>query len=256
MYKVFNMRLGRSARRSPLASASLAVASLLALTAPALAQSNRSIINGGFEQPAVAAGGIAFFDEGQVPGWETSATDNQMELWGTGALGVPAFEGNQFVELNAFQVATLFQPLCLVPGDSVNWSFAHRGRAGNDTLRLTIGTDVITTVTTGTADWSINEGTYTPTLTASAPVQFFFESVSAAGGDSVGNFLDAVEIVLPPHYELSTTASSDAEAAGGNLPVLLVSGTLTAPGSVDVAVAGTATSGVDYTFTATVAVFA
>jgi MYXO-CTERM domain-containing protein len=254
MHNVSNTRPGRGARRSPLASASLAAASLLALTAPALAQSNRSIINGGFEQPDVALGVVAFFDEGQVPGWETSASDGQMEFWGSGFQGVPAFEGDQFVELNANLVATLFQPLCLVPGDSVSWSFAHRGRLGNDTLRLTIGTDVITTVTTGTADWSINEGTYTPTLTASAPVQFFFESVSAAGGSGAGNFLDDVEIVLPPHYELGAAAGSGAEAAGDNLPLLLVSGTLTTPGSVDVAIAGTATPGADYTFTATVTV--
>jgi MYXO-CTERM domain-containing protein len=241
--------------RRPLWGASLAVASLLATTAPALAQSNRSIINGGFELPDVGLNGVFFFDEGAVPGWETTATDGQMEFWGSGFNSVPAFEGDQFVELNAFEVATLFQPLCLVPGDVVNWSFAHRGRLGNDTLRLTIGPDVITTVTTGTADWSPNSGTYTPTLTASAPVQFFFESVDAAGGSAAaGNFLDAVEIVLPPHYELSTAAGSDAEGTGGNLPVLLVSGTLTSLGSVTVAVSGTATPGTDFTFNTTVSI--
>lgn len=243
-----------SARGARLAGASLAVA-LLATTAPAGAQSNRSIINGGFEQPPVPAGANAIISEDQIPGWETSASDGAMELWGTGFQGVPAFAGNQFAELNANQVATLFQPLCLVPGDTVNWSFAHRGRSGVDTIRLTIGTDEITTVSTGNTDWSVNAGTYTPTLTASAPVQFFFESIDAAGGSQgAGNFLDEVQIVLPPHYEISTAASTGGEATADALPVLLVSGTLTTDGSVTVNVSGTATQGDDFTFAGTVTI--
>jgi MYXO-CTERM domain-containing protein len=243
-----------SARGSRLAGASLAFA-LLATTAPAWAQSNRSIINGGFEQPPIPAGTFQLIDDSNIPGWETSATDNVMELWGTGFNFVPAFAGNQFAELNANEVATLFQPLCLVPGDAVNWSFAHRGRLGVDTIRLTIGTDQITTVSTGDAEWSVNAGTYTPNITASAPVQFFFESVSSAGGSQgVGNFLDDVQIVLPPHYEISTAPSSGDEASGDTLPILLVSGTLTTAGSVTVNVSGTATQGDDFTFAATVAI--
>ncbi|HWN68513.1 MAG TPA: DUF4215 domain-containing protein [Haliangium sp.] len=245
-----------SPRVPRLAGASLAVALFATVTtAPAWAQSNRSIINGGFEQPPVPAGTFQIIDENNIPGWETSATDSLMELWGTGFLGVPAFAGNQFAELNANQVATLFQPLCLVPGDTVNWSFAHRGRSGTDTIRLTIGTDQVTTESTGSADWAVYSGTYTPTITASAPVQFFFESVDAAGGSgSAGNFLDAVEIVLPPHFEVSGGAGNDDEATGGNLPVLLVSGTMTTPGTVDVTVSGTATAGEDFTFATTVTI--
>ncbi|WP_428263611.1 MYXO-CTERM sorting domain-containing protein [Haliangium sp.] len=239
-------------RTSRLAGTGLVLASLVTVIAPATAQ-NRSIINGGFEQPAHASG-VAFPTEDEVPGWQTTASDNLMELWRSGFSGVPSFEGDQFAELNANEVSTLFQPLCLVPGDTVNWSFAHRGRSGDDTIRLTIGTDVITTETSGNDNWSTYSGTYSPTLTASAPVDFFFESVSAAGGGAAGNFLDAVEIVLPPHYELSVSTSSGVEAAGDNLPVLLVTGTVTTEGSVDVAVAGTATSGDDYTFTSTLTI--
>lgn len=244
----------RFLRRPRLAGAGLTIA-LLATAAPAWAQSNRSIINGGFEQPPVPAGTFQLINDSNIPGWETSATDNVMELWGTGFNGVPAFAGNQFAELNATEVATLFQPLCLVPGDIVNWSFAHRGRLGVDTIRLTIGTDQITTVSTGDTEWSVNAGTYTPNITASAPVQFFFESVSSAGGSGgVGNFLDDVQIVLPPHYEISTAASSGDEATGETLPILLVSGTLTTDGSVTVNVSGTATPGDDFTFAATVTI--
>lgn len=72
----------RPSRFSRLAGASLAVATLIATTAPALAQStrNRSIINGSFEDPAVAGAGV-FRPEDAVPGWETSASDNIIELW-------------------------------------------------------------------------------------------------------------------------------------------------------------------------------
>jgi VCBS repeat-containing protein len=54
-------------------------------------------------------------------------------------------------------------------------------------------------------------------------------------------------INLDPTVELSVATASDNEANGGNLPTLLVSGTLLTAATVEVAFSGTATSGTDYT---------
>ena len=76
----------------------------LALTAPVSA----GLINGGFESFPVW--GYDFYN-GTTPtsGWATTAPDNLLEIWGNGFLGVPAYEGNSFAELNANYASTLFQ---------------------------------------------------------------------------------------------------------------------------------------------------
>ncbi|UOG93249.1 MAG: Ig-like domain-containing protein [Candidatus Thiothrix sulfatifontis] len=51
---------------------------------------------------------------------------------------------------------------------------------------------------------------------------------------------------LAPAVELSVATASDAEASGGNLPVLVVSGNLLTDATVEVALSGTAVSGTDY----------
>ncbi|MBU0653550.1 MAG: cadherin domain-containing protein [Gammaproteobacteria bacterium] len=51
---------------------------------------------------------------------------------------------------------------------------------------------------------------------------------------------------LAPSVELSVVTASDAEASGGNLPVLVVSGNLLTDATVEVALSGTAVSGTDY----------
>ena len=59
------------------------------------------IDNGGFETPLVPNNSFRLFDESLVPPWSTTDSRNQIEIWGTGFLGVPAFEGRQFAEINA-----------------------------------------------------------------------------------------------------------------------------------------------------------
>ena len=75
-------------------------------------------------------------------------------------------------------------------------------------------------------------------------------------------FLFLAWLLLSPSFasaaavvEFSTATASDAENSGGNLPVLLVDGTLAEDRTVEVAVTGgTATSGTDYTNTVTVTI--
>lgn len=156
------------------------------------------LTNGGFELPGFPANTVNFPTAVQVPGWNTSATDNVIEIWTSAFNGVSAYQGNQFAELNANQVSTLYQDVTgIAAGATVGYEFAHRGRAGNDTMRFVV-TDLVTNqvifqrqVTTGNTAWAFYNGSGI-TATGNA-LRFAFVSVAAAGGATVGNFLDAAD---------------------------------------------------------------
>lgn len=172
------------------------------------------ITNAGFESPVIAAGSYSIVNESTVPGWLTTATDNNIELWSSGFLGVPSFEGNQFVELNATQNSALYQALCLTPGSQISWSVRHRGRSGVDVARVRIGATLASatvqaTMTTGNTSWGLYSGTYTVPL-GQVSTFFIFEAVSTASGSiSVGNFIDDVQITV-----LSTPPCLDSDNDG------------------------------------------
>ena len=83
-----------------------------------------------------------------VPGWSTTATGHLIEfgvnigrsyapqLWGSDK-SIP--NGNQFAELNADEVSTLYQNVSTVGGHIYEWGLSHRGREGTDTMALIIG---------------------------------------------------------------------------------------------------------------------
>lgn len=156
------------------------------------------LVNAGGEDPYLASG-YTIINESQVPGWQTTATDNKIEIWASGFQGVPAQEGHQFFELNANQVASLYQELCLEPGSTIYWSVWHRGRSGVDVADVKIGATVETaefqaTMTDGKTAWGYYSGSYNVPLGQTTTV-FVFESISATGGNrSYGNFLDNFEI--------------------------------------------------------------
>ena len=181
----------------------LAPALFLLLIAP---MARAQLTNGSFESYGVPAGGLSYFTDTNFAGWRTTATDHQIEVWGNGFNGVPSYDGTDFAELNAFQVSTLYQDISgIAAGNLVDFHFAHRGRLGVDTLRLTItdaGADNIigtaddtTLFTNQYADGNTAWGFYTdpaPLVALGHNVRFAYASISAAGGDpTFGNFLDA-----------------------------------------------------------------
>jgi hypothetical protein len=160
---------------------------------------NLAITNGSFEDPLQAPNTFSLKNASLVSGWKTTASDNRIEFWGTGFNGVPSQNGSQFVELNASVSSGLYQDLCVLPGDSISWSIAHRGRAGVDRMDIKIGVPgaLVTqrTVSTG-QNWVIYTGTYKVPL-GQTVTRFQFEAVSTAtGNNSVGNFIDNVQIGL------------------------------------------------------------
>ncbi|GJE54785.1 hypothetical protein EKPJFOCH_1269 [Methylobacterium thuringiense] len=164
--------------------------------------------NGGFETPVIAGETFQIIPDSTVPGWKTDATDREMELWKSGFQGVTAYEGNQFAEINANQVAALFQTFAAAAGSKISLDFAHRGREGIDTMKVVV-TDLGADNTLGTADDTVlldksyadgktAWGAYHEDLAQNASgntLRFEFRSISAAGqSQSVGNFVDGIKI--------------------------------------------------------------
>ena len=109
---------------------------------------DNAIVNGSFEDPPQKDRNAPQLEAGDVSGWSTTAIGQLIEfgvntkassapqLWGTDK-SIP--DGNQFAELNADEVSTLYQNVSTVDGHIYEWGLSHRGRAGTDTMALIIG---------------------------------------------------------------------------------------------------------------------
>ncbi len=157
-----------------------------------------------------------------IGGWFTTEPDHQIEVWGTGFNGVPSFDGTDFVELNANAVGTLYQTTTgIAVGNTVDWHFAHRGRAGVDTMQLNI-VDITTGQTLfssnysdGTTAWGFYSGTFTVVagVAVTDTIKFSYVSISSVGGPSVGNFLDAADFGIGANSGTGITQLSAPEPA-------------------------------------------
>jgi len=150
------------------------------------------------ELPVITLGRQTIVDANTVPGWQTTASDNKIEIWSTGFNGVAAQEGNQFFEINANRASALYQELCLEPGSTIRWSVWHRGRAGVDVAKVRIGATLasateLATMSTSNTAWKYYRGTYVVPANETTTL-FIFDAASTAGGNSVGNFLDNFRI--------------------------------------------------------------
>jgi hypothetical protein len=151
-----------------------------------------------FEDPVIGASTYQIVNANTVPGWQTTATDNMVEIWSAGFLGVQPYLGNQFMELNANQDAALYQDVLTTPGAIMGISLAHRGRGGVDVMELLAGPPGGPYQTIQTYSDGLAWGHYTDYYTVPAgqnTTQFMFQTVSCNGGacGGSGNFLDAVE---------------------------------------------------------------
>lgn len=191
------------------------------------------LCNSDFEDAQVVSpGSFALKHQSLIPCWQTSATDGLIEVWGSGFNGVAAYSGNQFIELNANMVSTLSQDFTAVPGSSVTIYFAHRGRAGTDVMSVSIGPVggpyiSLGIFSAGNTAWVYNNVSYTFPLNGLTQYSLRFNSVSSAGGNpSVGNFLDAISVVLPqPSITLQVTDASCPGASDGSIVVNATGGT-------------------------------
>lgn len=242
---------------------------------PALTASNPA--NGCYRQ----------LDEAQVPGWATThpsqagsgdctspgaSSGRLIELWRTNFQGVVARDASNFAEVNAEASSRMFQNACLVNGEQINWRFSHRGRGSasvRDVLDFNVGASlpIVRVGTTSTGAFNapvVSQGTavapaaggngwidYSGSFAyggVSGTTSLGFESISTgSGSNTVGNFLDNIQIELRPFVEFVQASSSTPESASNNLPTLRVNGTVLTAFNVTVLVTGgTATLGADY----------
>ncbi|MDJ0568243.1 MAG: hypothetical protein QNJ53_04285 [Pleurocapsa sp. MO_192.B19] len=165
-----------------------------------------------------------------------------VELWVNRFQGVPAARGNQFAELNAQADSALYQDILVFAGEEIPWSAAHRGRqkdnkadvaevfisdpndwtgptfSGNKLYSAQIETSKngsISTINPSlgnvpnsqlknplSSGWVKYSDTWQGPST-SKKYRFAFQSISTgSGNNTVGNFLDDIQIKLSPIVDL------------------------------------------------------
>jgi uncharacterized repeat protein (TIGR01451 family) len=118
----------------------------------------RSFLNSSFEAPQFPDTCIYLIDEKYIPGWNTTHSltaqvtfgfsggipcpltgggteyggtvpGRQIEIWrNNNIVGVNAPVGNQHAELNSSESSALYQTMCLIQNEEIEFSFYHRGR--------------------------------------------------------------------------------------------------------------------------------
>ncbi len=199
---------------------------------PGITLCSSGLLNGGFEQPIIESATpqwqnftskIASYRENDVPGWGTipnlpgsfASPDtpfaagfgdrNAIELWREGNNSSPILthpiEGNQFAEINANVPGRLYQDFTVLPGTEIRWQLAHRGRQGDDTMAVFLGTPDSEIQqgpnhTTPNTEWRVYSGTYT-VPGGQDVTRFAVKAVSSTGGSlGLGNFVDDVRLTL------------------------------------------------------------
>ena len=191
------------------------------------------VVNGGFEDTGQAANSFSLLPEEVVPGWSTTDISNTIEVWGEDFIVNNSPDGGARVEAGSFfNNTTLSQTIDVVAGEEYDWSFYHRGRHGEDTLRLDIAdasnpaaSDALGSFTTGNADWEQYSGTYTvPDGVTSISLNFTI--VSNIGATGQGNLLDGVHFGLaaPSAAQASPLKASYAQTSGSDFAALLADG--------------------------------
>ena len=201
------------------------------------------IVNGSFEEPVIPDSGYQEYYQPFLPNgtaemiWQTTASDGQVEYLSVKYDKYKEFsskwhnvdaaaKGVQFVELNAYEAGALYQDVLTVPGSTMYWQCAHRGRGTSaddprtDTMAVVImsvdeaasinSTDKLaaaisdgayaTDCTTDNSAWKYYNGTYVVPEGQYLTRYFFWAKSTANGDQTTGNHLDDVSFSteLPP----------------------------------------------------------
>jgi Right handed beta helix region/Carboxypeptidase regulatory-like domain len=215
----------------------------------------RIIANPGFEQPAQASNGAGFSvleGYGTTPPtvWQTTEDTapyvNSLEYWrgvntGNGGQASGPHSGNQHIELNASTNAAVYQDICVLQNETINWSLWHAARLGSESddtniMRVTVsnpsdwtGKTPPTTPLYSSPDlstqfsqgWSAKNGSYTHSQ-SSGKFRFAFHSiqgsiVATTRSLSYGNFLDDVLLSMSPVIDFLPTDLAN----GVNIPTTI-----------------------------------
>jgi hypothetical protein len=173
------------------------ICAMLFCNLKSFSQNCELICNGDFESPSVISS-PHLVSNSAMSCWQTTATDSILELWYSGFQGVVSYSGNQFLEINANEMASVYQEVYFSAGDFLTISFAHRARVGVDTMSVSLGTQNNLPVVLGyfadsTSSWGYYVINYT--VPASGYYRVSFNSVYSGGNlASLGNFIDDVSV--------------------------------------------------------------
>lgn len=167
-------------------------------------------VNLSFEQPVIGSN----WEIIATPGWSTN--DAGTEIWQSGFNGAVAPNGNQLAELQANNNSADWQDFPTLPGDIIDWSFFHKGRQDNDTVRVNIGSPGSQTnegeFTTGPSAFVQYGDTYSVPA-AQTTTRFVLQPVDTG---SVGNLVDLVAFNLTCEIGIVTTSTgvTDSDTSG------------------------------------------
>ena len=180
-------------------------ATILGAVLSTAAQANL-IENGGFEDigNSVAIGGYGSSSTWQIyssiPDWDAS---QNMEIW-TNNFIVPAYEGNNVLELNAHPgtangVFSIYQTFATTVGQEYELTFAGRKRQANSDEAFMVSVADLTESIYNQAWGTWTEYSYNFTATSELSTLTF---TSLDGGrDTTGNIFDAVSVQEVPEPE-------------------------------------------------------
>ncbi len=159
------------------------------------------IVNGGFEDNNVAAGGWSYFSSASVNGWDGS----NIEIWDSKD-GVVAPEGTQHAELNAHpntgSLFSIYQTFSTVVGQQYDVSFFYSARENNnEAFNFSVGNLNLLFNDHVVGSWNHYTGTFVAQGTTS---ELRFTSTNSS---TVGNFLDGV-VVDVSHVTVSEPNSA------------------------------------------------
>jgi hypothetical protein len=167
------------------------------LTISGTAHSNL-IANGGFESPNINSGWT--YADDTSDGWQ----GDNIEVWASGFNGVTSYEGNQHGELNAHPYDQtsweIYQSFETILNELYDISFAYSARSNDSEafkFSLVDGTDNVLAETIDdhvTGKWNYFSDSFYGT---GNEMKLTFTSVTPETG-TVGNFLDAIEVVSVP----------------------------------------------------------
>lgn len=217
----------------------------------------KKLMNGSFETPDMGTEGNYQYAVGTSNlYWKTTGSDNKVELVKGSVIGnnygftstVP--DGKQYAELNAGAPGALYQDILTIPGSTMNWNVAHRGRNGTDTMYLIIipasmavddngnplGTDALTTkakeeykkktagvyvkeITDSNSAWKNYSDSYVVPEGQYATRFFFVAGTTEGNNLTVGNLVDSVAFSTETPPPSPDTASVTVEKTLKGLPV-------------------------------------
>lgn len=177
-------------------------AAAVVLLAGACAPAQAGFVNGGFEDPSISPDTVS--QVSSVPGWSTTASDG-IQIRRNGL----AFSGAQYAAFYEIDSVIFQDATGVVAGSQLNFTFAHRGNLGPDTIRLTIidlgadnalggGDDTqlfSQDYTAASGVWDVRTSS-TPISALGNTIRFAFTSTEVNDGgenNTVGNFLDAAD---------------------------------------------------------------